>query len=232
MKASVSTESQEVNPSFAETLSKFFQGNRKFLSIIGIALLAGIVLIGVVEAVQNSRTKAAISSLEILEVLYQDFEGLTTESPAEAAKPVVEKANELLASYSKVYAGWRARFILGLVHASLKEYDVAEKWFADIAEVSPRSNLAASALVNAASMAEERGDMQAALGYLQKTDAYATTYVGYTRALFTRGRILEHLEKPQEALAAYQQLVDRGESDDWSHLAKSRLILLKTAQAK
>jgi TolA-binding protein len=85
------------------------------------------------------------------------------------------------------------------------------------------------ALYNAATAAEERGDSLKALElYTRCAKEYEKTFPLMPRVYFAIGRIQESQKNNTEALAAYEKLVEKWPNDNWTKLARSRILMLST----
>ena len=97
-----------------------------------------------------------------------------------------------------------------------------------IYEHFPKTYLAPIALQNAAVAAEERGAPDAAIAHYQAVvEKYTGKTVGIPHALFSIGRLSEASKDYAAAIASYEKLLSLYADDDWTKLAKDRIIILK-----
>lgn len=213
---------------FSDRLNDFLRANRKALIILGIVVIALVVFVGAYSIVAQDRLNRSTVALERLEA---QFDAWTSSSEADRpgkGDSILAEADALRKSYPKSYAAQRAAVVKARILFERKDYAGAEAAFTLIADEAPASHLAPVALSNAASMAEERGDSEAALSYLTRADAKYPSAPGSARVVFSIGRVHEGMKQYDKALEAYNRLVARGDDDDWTKLARDRIIFLRS----
>jgi TolA-binding protein len=110
-----------------------------------------------------------------------------------------------------------------------KDWAAAEKNWLSIYDHFPKTYLAPIALQNAAVAAEERGANDAAIAHYKLViDKYSGKTVGIPHALFAVGRLSEESKDYPAAATSYAKLLSTYPDDDWTKLAKDRIIFLKT----
>ncbi|HAE23218.1 MAG TPA: hypothetical protein DCG47_12995 [Spirochaetaceae bacterium] len=218
----------EEKQKFSEKLNEILRANRVAFLAISAFIVVAVAAIGIVAMVQQDRLVKSTIALEALEARFDGWASSSEESRPSASEALIKEADALVAKYSKDYAGLRARLIKGRVLVGANDYLGAEQSFASIAEAGPKSHLAPMALANASAMAEERGDLQAALGYLMKARASYPASPGADRVAFSIGRIQESLKDYAKAMEAYSALVAGGADNDWTKLARDRIIYLRS----
>lgn len=213
---------------FSDHLNDFLQANRKAFLIFGIVAVVLVVGAGVVSVVNSSINTNSTLALEKLEA---DFASWS--NAAEADKPaksdaILAGADTVIQKYSGRYAAARALLIKAQLQVALNDLPAAEKSFASLADKYPKSHMAPVALANAASVAEDRGDQDGALKYLQRADSKYPSEPGSGRVILSIGRIYENMKQYDKALEAYNRLVATGTDSDWTKLAHDRIIMLKS----
>jgi tetratricopeptide (TPR) repeat protein len=218
----------EEKKKFSERLNEILRANRVVIPLYQRLDRRGGSRIGVVAMIQQDRLVKSTIALEALEASFDDWASSSEEGRPAASVALIAEADGLIAKYSKDYAGLRARLIKGRALLDANDFLGAEQSFASIADAGPKSHLAAMALANASAMAEERGDLQAALGYLTKAKASYPTSPGADRVGFSIGRIQESLKDYAKAMEAYSAIVAGGADNDWTKLARDRIIYLRS----
>jgi len=123
----------------------------------------------------------------------------------------------------------RALSIAATIHADLKEWTEAEKAWTASVEAAPTSYLAPVSLYNAATIAEDRGDLKSALAlYTRCIEEYSNDYPLTARAYFSIGRISEQENDIQGATVAYKKIVESWPNEGWTKLANSRILSINS----
>lgn len=78
---------------------------------------------------------------------------------------------------------------------------------------------------NVAACADELGDKEKALAYYEIASK-VENFPLIPRAVFNTGRLYEALDKKDEAILSYSKLLEKYPQNEWSLLAKSRIIVL------
>lgn len=213
---------------FSEKISNLIRKNRVFLAVLGVVLILVVASIGIVSYVQSDRLAKSTLALEKLEADFDAWASADGEGRNELALTVTQGASKIRSSYPRSYAALRSGIIEARIYYDRGEYAKAEEAFANVALANPKSHLAPTALGNAAAMAEERGDYEKALEYLLKlVEAYPSA-PGIGRALFSVGRLYEETRQFDKAVIYYLRLGAMAAESDWTKLAQSRIIHLKS----
>ncbi len=212
----------------SEKISTIIRANRTILAVLGISLIVIVVAIGVVSFIQNDRLVKSTAALENLEVEFDEWASTENADKVGLADAVIESAAKIRSSYPKSYAALRSGIIEARIHFDRADFVAAEAAFNTIALANPKSHLAPTALGNAAAMAEERGDNEKALEYLIKLVESYPVAPGLGRALFSIGRLYEESRQFDKAVVFYLRLSAMDSETDWTKLAQSRIIHLKS----
>ena len=213
---------------FSDRLNDYLQSNRKVFLIFGIVAIALIVGIGVVSVVNNSINTSSTVALEKLEADFAAWSSATDAEKPAKSDAIIAGADALVKKYSGRYAGARALLIKAQMQVAINDLPAAEKSFAALADKYPKSHLAPVALANAASVAEDRGDQEGALKYLERFSSTYPTAPGSGRVILSIGRIHEDQKQYDKAMEAYNRLIATGTDTDWTKLAHDRIIMLKS----
>jgi tetratricopeptide (TPR) repeat protein len=212
----------------SEKVSALIRANRTVLAVLGVSLIVIVVAIGVVTYVQNDRFVRSTVALENLEVEFDEWASAETDDKASKSEIVIAASAKIQSSFPKSYAALRSGMIEAGIYIDRADFASAESAFSRVALGNPKSHLAPTALGNAAAMAEERGDSEKALEYLIKlVDTYPSA-PGFGRALFSIGRLYEETRQFDKAMVFYLRLSAMESETDWTKLAQSRIIQLKS----
>ncbi len=209
-------------------LNDFMHANRKVFLAIGIVILASIVGLGIFSIVSADRLAKSTLALEKLEKQVLAWKSANETDKAAKGTELVTEADTIVARYGRQYAAIRASIIKAEVLAASNDAPGAEKAYAAAAKAYPKSHIAPVALANAAALAEDRGDADAALSYLEKAQADYPDAPGSGRILLSIGRMHEATRQYAKALDAYTKLVAKGNESDWTKIAHDRIILIKS----
>lgn len=213
---------------FSEKANDFLRHYRTHLAVLGISLVVIVAAIGVVSYVQHDRMVKSTLTLEDLEADFEVWAAAEGDDKSERGQAVITNAAKLRTAFPKSYAALRSGIIEARILIDRGDFAGAEAAFSTVAAANPQSHLAATALSNAAAMAEERGDNEKALEYLLKlVDAYPAA-PGLGRALFSIGRLYEETRQFDKAVVYYLRLSAMSSESDWTKLSQSRIIHLKS----
>jgi len=213
---------------FAERLNDFMHANRKLFWAIGVAAVVAVVGFGVGSVAMSSIDAKSAVALESLDSGYEAWNALEPAERTGKGAALVAEADAIAAKYGKRYASARAVTIKALVLQADNDLPGAEKAYASIYDSYPKSHLAPVALANAAAIAEDRGDTDAAIAYLLKAEAEYPAAPGVGRITLSIGRIYETTKRYDQAMETYARLVASGAESDWTKIAHDRIILLKS----
>lgn len=213
--------------SMSATLAAWLQKNRLVLLISAAVLVAVLIIVGAISAVNSYRAQKSLDALISFEESYSDWQSAGDDDSA-AAEELEEAFAEIEADYSGTYGHQRALFLIGDYFYSEERWSDAVDSYTALAEGYPKSYLAPLALYNAAAAKEEQGDAPAASElYRRIGQEYGQSPLA-PRALFSLGRSLEQVDKT-EAVTVYTNLGERFPQSSWTKLARSRIIELNLA---
>ncbi|PKL26676.1 MAG: hypothetical protein CVV47_01780 [Spirochaetae bacterium HGW-Spirochaetae-3] len=213
---------------FNERLNDFMHANRKLFLVIGIAAVVAVVGFGIASMVTSSIDAKSAVALEQLENNYEAWNALEAGERTGKGAALLAEAEAVASKYGRRYASARAATIKAQVLYADNDLPGAEKAYALIADSYPKSHLAPVALANAAAIAEDRGDTDAAIAYLVKSESEYPAAPGVGRITLSIGRIYETTKRYDQAMEAYTRLVATGAESDWTKIAHDRIILLKS----
>jgi len=164
---------KNVNPTesirFSERLNDFLIANRKLFLIFGITIIVVVVAIGAFTMISRDINNKATLAMESLESDFETWNELQDDKKTpDASASIIEKADSLIKKYAKQYASTRASVIKSQLLFSSGDLEGAEKAYVEMATRLPESHMAPVALINASSIAEDRGQTDLAIAYLEK----------------------------------------------------------------
>lgn len=228
-----------IRPQEQETISlkdriiSFLQRTRLVFLVILIAIAVGLIGFVVANEIRRGRVQESVAVVEDLQDRYDEWlDGLTADG-AEADEPETtaglrEDLSELIATYPRLYAAQRARFLLGEMAFELEEWEDAALEYELLAEGFPRSHLAPIALANAAAAFEESGELERAIEFNRRVLDLEEDVPQKPRALFSLGRLHEELEDFENARTFYEDLLNDYAGSGWTNLARNRIIFFET----
>jgi tetratricopeptide (TPR) repeat protein len=221
------TQEQKKTNAFNAFLSKFLEKNRLLLIIIFAAVL--LLIVGYIIVSEQSARVVERSTLlsERMQEAYIDWLSADEAGKGGLETEILTLYDTILEKYPKRYAAMRARFIMGDFYFEKGEWAESAAEYTALADLFPESYLAVSSLMNAGAAAEELADLEkAAALYRRVIDTYEDLYPDVPRAYFSLGRILETLQKNDEAVGIYNACIDRFPDSNWTKLARDRIIYL------
>lgn len=215
---------------FNEKLEDFLRANRTALIVTGAVIVVAIAGLAIGSAVNSS---AANASTQAIEKLSNDLSAWSSEQDpnkkAAAEKTLVANLDGVVSKWPRQFAAARALSMKARIAEQNKDWAAAEQDWNKIYTGFSKSYMAPLALQNAAVAAEERGAQDKAIGYYKALlKGYAGKTVGIAHAYFSLGRLAESSKDYAGAAENYGKLVSSYPDDDWTKLAKDRIIFLKS----
>jgi predicted negative regulator of RcsB-dependent stress response len=200
--------------------------------IIGL-LAAGVlavIAVGVYSAFDSAAKKGSSSMIDSIEKRCAAFaEQPNPEKKAEEKKAIAAEAEALARKYPGRPASQRGFMALAKLSAEDEDFDAAEKDYLRAADLKKKSYLTPVALLDAAVMAERAGRAEDALKHVERViKDYADFPSGLSYVYFTAGRLNESKKAYEKAVESYKKMEELYPGDNWTNLAKSRIISLKS----
>lgn len=228
----------------ASKVNEFLSINRKLvLIILGVVICAVVIIISYFALSEKAASKS-VSSVEKIIYDLEDFKfknktkSTDTENSSSEKKETEEISSpEVIAEEDKAildlklfvgksgYSGFRANTAIAEIYFSRKNYEEALKFYEAAAKAIGSGYTSGIAYFNVAACADELGNYEKALEFYKKASE-VTEFPLVPRAMFNIGRIYEAMNKPDEAVAAYNKLSADYPRNDWALLGKSRVIVL------
>jgi tetratricopeptide (TPR) repeat protein len=215
--------------SISQAISDFLRKYRViFLALLG-AIVAAVLVIAIWTWIHSATLKASTARLEKVE---DDMTALSSEQDAtkkaELEKSIAAGLDEIIAKWPRQFAGVRARVLKARKAAEAKDWAAAEKDWLAAADASGKGYLAPVALEGAAVAAEERGAPEKAAEYYKRLVDNFPKAAGAAHAYFSLGRLAEDSKDYTSAIGHYEKVVATYPDDDWTKLAKDRILSLKS----
>lgn len=225
MSTKVAQEKDTGKTTVAKRINDFLSTYRAvIITAFAVILVAIVALLAVTVITDNAKKKA----FEAVESSVSDWE---TARSAEDKSGLAAKEDEIIAGLAKLaksknFAGSRASMTIAEIYYSRKDWKNAGEYYVAAANAAPKAYSAGINWFNAGSCADELGNADEALADFNKALALEN-FAMKPRALFNIGRIEEQRGNTTEAIASYEKMSEQYPSDDWTSLAKSRLIALQ-----
>ena len=210
---------------FSERCGEFLAHYRKPIVIIlgGVCAIVATALIA--SAVTTRAAKKASMETETMISEWTDLRDKNPEDMATKEDALVERLEKQAAANGRTYSAFRAYTTLGEINALRKDWEKALDFYQKAGNALPDAYSAGIAYFNAAACADELQQYDKALE-LYTLSAASDDFSLKPRALFNIGRLEESLSHSDKALEAYTRLTDLYPDNDWTLLAKSRIIAL------
>ena len=211
--------------SFSERCGQFLTQHRKPIVIILGAICIAVAGALVASSFTTRAAKQASTETEALISEWTDLRNKNAEDMTAKEDALAEKLEKQAAANGSTYAAFRAYTTLGEISVLRKDWEKALAFYQKAGEALPKAYTAGIAYFNAAACADELQQYEKALE-LYTLSAASEDFPLKPRALFNIGRLEESLAHPDKAIEAYTKLTESYPDNDWTLLAKSRIIAL------
>ncbi|WP_319561609.1 tetratricopeptide repeat protein [Marispirochaeta sp.] len=206
-------------------IAQWIQKRKKVLLIALAGILTILLVLGILNGISSAKSKKAIASLIEFEEIYSQWNNAATEKRRSIGEDVEQIFSEIEKDYSGTYAHQRGLFMMGDFYYKNEEWANSSEKYLALAAQYERSYLAPIALYNAAAAFEELGEIEKAReNYRRISSEYPNTALA-PRSIFSFGR-LEEQKSEDDAVNAYNELIERYPQSNWTKLARSRIIEL------
>ncbi|MCL2294187.1 MAG: tetratricopeptide repeat protein [Spirochaetes bacterium] len=220
---------------FLRNMSSFLSMRGRILVFLGIFLFVAIIGIAIYSEIRSSAIERSTILIEQLEEkYYSEFIILARSGNEQQRLEFIENTlaslDDIIARYSRFYAGKRALFLKGEIYFNEGQFENAAKYYSALASRFRRSYLAPISLNNAAVSHEELGDIDSAIRYYRKiVQRYIADYPNIPHVLFSLGRLHETKEDFIAAVEYYNMLNTMFPNSDWTTFSRNRMIYLRSA---
>ncbi|ORC36593.1 hypothetical protein B4O97_05885 [Marispirochaeta aestuarii] len=210
-------------------IAQWIQKRKKILLSTFAILIVVLAVLGILSSLASAKSRKAAESLVEFEELYTQWNNATTEEREGFIEKIVTAFDEIETEYSGTYAHQRGLFMMGDFYFTNEDWENSLDKYLALAGSYSESYLAPVALYNAAAACEELGDNERALeNYRRISDEYSESALA-PRSLFSVGRLEEQISADQ-ALSAYNELIESYPQSNWTKLARSRIIELNISK--
>ena len=219
------TEQNDQTLSFSERCGQFLTQHRKPIVII-LGVICAVVAVALIASAMTTRAaKSASVETEAIISEWADLRDKNDEDMTAKEDALAEKLGKQAVANGHTYAAFRAYTTLGEIYVLRKDWEKALALYKKAGEALPKAYTAGIAYFNAAVCADELQQHDKALE-LYTLSAALEDFPLKPRALFNIGRLEESLAHPDKAIEAYTKLTEAYPDNDWTLLAKSRIIAL------
>jgi len=216
------------NQSAAEKINNFITNNRKAIFTVICIIIAAFVVLIAYFAITDSINKKAITAMDELNGKFDD---LTLENEEDYSTPEVDTLLAEVKNFAEKtggFAGTKAWAIVGQIYSGRKDWANAQEAWLSAAKKGNKTYLGPIALFNAAAAAEEQGNLERAIEFLERSLVHKFEFPMAPRAQFSIGRLHETLGNKTAAAEAYRIiLIKWPQMPLWQNLARSRLVVIE-----
>jgi len=224
---------QNKTENIGDKINTFVQKNRKTIFIVLGLIVALFIGLIVYLAVSDSMNKKAIAELDEMVVRYEEIfpedrnfysiDDFTTEDVNALLADL-----ESFAGKKKGVSSSKAWSLIGHIYSGREEWQKAEDAWLQSSKLGEKTYLGPLSLFNAATAAEEQGKLEQSIEYLRKATTHKFEFPAAARAQFNIGRLYEKLNKPQEALSAYREVLSNWpDMLVWQYFSRNRIIAIE-----
>jgi tetratricopeptide (TPR) repeat protein len=213
--------------SFTQKINDFLSKYRVIIVTVLIAVVVALIGLFVVTAVRENNSKAAYETVEDVLVQWEKARADTDKtSLASKEDGFIASLQKVASSNKHSFGGARAYMTIAEIYFSRKDWKTALDQYLAAVKAAPKAYTAGLSYFNAGICADELGNADEAIKYLNQAIALEN-FVMKPRAMFNIARIEEQRSKTEAAIAMYDKIAEQYPDDEWTMLAKSRKIALK-----
>jgi len=211
-----------------EKINDFIKNNRKAIfTVIGVLIFLFVALI-VFISISDSINKKAIAAVDELSARYDDLNLFNDEDYNKQDVDNLIADLKTFAEKTNGFAGSKAWAMIGRIYSVRKNWDLALSAWLSAAKKGNNTYLAPIALYNAATVAEEQGNLEQAIDLLNQCINHKFEFPAAPHAQFSIGRLYETLGDTSSAVSAYRNVIIKwSEMPVWQNLARSRLAVIE-----
>ncbi|NOY65590.1 MAG: tetratricopeptide repeat protein [Nitrospirae bacterium] len=214
--------------SFLETCRDYYENNKRFVHLLVVAMLSLVVIVVFTTYYFKDRAKKAYALEYEGYKYYHKLYDASALSDDEALNKALEKFQ--LAYKKKPEA--ISLYYIALVQLKKGQDDKALKSLETLVKKFPRNKeLTALSLYEIAQIQIRKGNRESALRNLEKMYALSSPYFK-DLALYESARLLESMNKTEEALKKYSLIVERYPSSPYFSIARSKIEEKKKKEDK
>ncbi|MBN1647541.1 MAG: tetratricopeptide repeat protein [Spirochaetales bacterium] len=209
------------------SLAGFFQKYRLIMLIVTVAIIFGIVAVGVIGEIDKSITRKSSEALYKLEGVYGDWQMKESAEMKTRLPDVVNDCDALINKYGNTYSGEKAAFFKAEAYYQTEDYNAAADAYNKLFHMNKNGILAPSALFNVAVAYEQLGDNEKAVEYYEKLAGIFGKKSPLTpHALLNAGRLYADMNNIEKARASFTLVIEDYAGSNWTNLARTSIIQL------
>jgi tetratricopeptide (TPR) repeat protein len=213
----------------SQRISDFLRKYRTVLLAVLGAIVLAVIAIALWSWIHGAAVKSSTASMEKVEADYTTWSSeQDAVKKAELEKTIAAGLDEIVAKWPRLFAAQRAHAFKARLAAEKKDWAAAEKEWLAAVDTATGTYLAPVALQGAAAAADERGAPEKAAEYYKRFVEKYPAAAGVAHAYFSLGRLAEESKDYTAALVHYEKVVSAYPNDDWTKLAKDRILSLKS----
>lgn len=221
---------EQIQQSFVTIISKFIVANLKWIGIGALVIVVvGASIIGWLSYKKSINEKALVLENEARE-LHESIsvEGTTSDSetPVKSYQDVLNIHQQIIEKYPGTKSAERALYLSGSLEYNQGNYEKAHEHFKAYIRKYPKGKLRFQAEEDIGYIFEQQGEYQKAIEQFKSIEAKVSSSKK-SQLLLAIGRNYESLEQFDNAVEAYQSIIDANTSVSWKDMARERLEILQ-----
>jgi predicted negative regulator of RcsB-dependent stress response len=220
---------KEEKEKFIDKLNSVIVSTRTYLLAILVVFILVVAAYFIYSEINKKTREESTERVEKAQELYSEWFSEQDEAAKSKIKDdLLGTLDRIVKEYPRHYAAQRALFIKANVYFEEEEWEEAAEEFLRIPEKFSDSYLSSESLIRAAICYEELDNTDKALKqYLHLTDKFLNS-PRIPQALFAQGRLHELNDNVEEAIRVYSILKLDYSYSNWTKLAVSRIIDLRS----
>jgi tetratricopeptide (TPR) repeat protein len=211
----------------SQAINDFLVRRRVIIISVLCVVLCVFIAIFTFTVVSDHKKTAAYETVEAVLADWDKARTADDKSGLQAKEDDLIKQLEKVANSNKnSYAGSRASMTIAEIYYSRKDWKNAMDNYLTAAKYAPKAYSSGLDYYNAGVCADEMGNTDDAIANFTKAFD-SEDFALKPRALFSIGRIQEQTSKNDDAIATYQKLAEKYPEDEWTFIAKTRIITLQ-----
>jgi tetratricopeptide (TPR) repeat protein len=210
-----------------EKLIEFIEKYRKVILVsIGVLVVSFFGLV-IFISLHDVFQKKAIAEVEDLSARFDELR-FSMEDESKTADIAILLADlEIFVKNKDGYAGSKAWSMIAQIYSGRNDWQKTKDAWLSAAKTGNKTYLAPISLFNAAVAAEEQGNIDEAIEFLEKCISHPFEFPPAPRAQFAIGRLYEKQDNLPAAIEAYRTVLANWQDvPGWQHLARSRITAI------
>ncbi|MCX7025717.1 MAG: tetratricopeptide repeat protein [Spirochaetes bacterium] len=211
---------------FSEKLNDILRKYRMVLVVFAVATGLAVTLAIGWTVMNGIALEASAVSMEKMNKSFEAWYSAEDAKKTELETLLRADIDAAIKAHGSRYAGLKALLLKARMHFEKKEYAEAQKAYLEVFEKGRKFDLGVVGLRNAASCALASGDTAKGIELYARLVGEFPASDGYPHDSYLLGLLYEDAKDYAKARECYNQLVATKPDDDWTKLARSRIIFL------